>query len=280
MQNLKYKYRLYPSPAQESILRQTAGNCRYVWNTFLAQEIATYENSKKFNFYNKNSAALTLLKKEKETEWLTNAPAVAMQQSLRMLDQALKGSFKKKGVNTPSTRKGFPKFKSRKNHEASFTLAMVSTTNIQYKDRPLTLAELSNGIRDGAGCSSRTTFYVPKAGHIPFVFSRGLPSDFASCQIKQEAGRWFLVLTVQKPKTRRHPLNPHQPIKEVGIDLNSKEYVCSDGTVIPMPKFFFGGVPYGANRLRGTRKAKPRSKSISSPLAEKRRVRQTVGKSN
>ena len=102
-----------------------------------------------------------------------------------------------------------------------------------------------------------------------------------------KAGKWFLVLTVQKPKTRRHPLNPNQPTKEVGIDLNSKEYVFSDGTVIPMPKFFFGGFPvmgtpitYGANRLRGTRKAKPRLKSTSGPSAIKRRVQRTVKKSN
>ena len=238
MQNLKFKYRLYPSPEQVAILRQTAGNCRYVWNYFLAREMDTYEKTKKFNFYNKNSADLTLLKQEKTTKWLTEAPSVAMQQSLRMLDQALKASFKKKGGTSSGARKGFPKFKSRKNHEASFTLTMVSASNIQYKDRPLTLAELSGGIRDGAGCSSRTTFYIPKVGNIPFVFSRGLPSNFASCQIKQEAGRWFLVLTVKKPRTRQHPLNPHQPKKEVGIDLNSKEYVFSDGTVIPMPKFF------------------------------------------
>ena len=186
MQNLKYKYRLYPSPEQATILLQAAGNCRYVWNYFLSREIATYEESKKFNFYNKNSADLTLLKQEKITDWLTKAPAVALQQSLRMLDQALKASFNKKGGTSSASRKGFPKFKSRKNHEASFTLTMVSATNIQYKDQPLTPAELSDGIRDGAGCSSRTTFYIPKAGNIPFVFSRGIPSPFASCQIKQE----------------------------------------------------------------------------------------------
>ena len=225
----------------------------------------------------------------------------AQQQSLRMLDQALRESFKKKGGDTSAQRKGFPNFKSRKNHQASFTLTMVSTGNMRYKGEPLTLSELRNGIRDGTGCSSRTTFYVPKAGHIPFVFSRGVPSDFASCQIKQEcaaqavchegqdeyiptwkppeAGRWFLVLTVKKPKARRHPLNPHQPNKEVGIDINSKEYVFSDSTAIPMPKFFFGGFPvmgtpitFGANRLRGTRKVKRRSKSISSLSVGKRRA--------
>ena len=68
MQNLKYKYRLYPSPEQVTILRQAAGNCRYVWNHFLAREMETYKETQKFNFYNRNSADLTLLKMEKNTE--------------------------------------------------------------------------------------------------------------------------------------------------------------------------------------------------------------------
>ena len=38
----------------------------------------TYEKTKKFNFYDKNSAYLTLLKKEKDTDWLAKAPAVAI----------------------------------------------------------------------------------------------------------------------------------------------------------------------------------------------------------
>ena len=202
MQNLKYKYRLYPTESQIDALQQVTGNCRFVWNHFLANESKTFEETKKFNFYNKNSADLTQLKKE--LPWLSNAPAVALQQSLRNLDQAMRVYFKNK------TKRGFPRFKCRKNFESSFTLTQVS---------------IEKNIRDN-------TFYIPKVGDVRCVYSRRLPSDFASCQIKQEADKWFAVLTVEKEKQQIPKTD-----RQVGIDLNSNSYVLSDGTEIPIPKF-------------------------------------------
>ena len=202
MQNLKYKFRLYPNQEQLAALQQVAGNCRFIWNHFLANEYKTYSETKKFNFFNKNSSDLTVLKKE--FEWLSLAPAVALQQTLRNLDQAMRVHFKNK------TKRGFPRFKVKRNFQTSFTLTMVS---------------VQKNIKEN-------TFYIPKVGDVRCVYSRSLPSDFASCQIKQEADKWFVVLTVEKekqqiPKTGR----------EVGIDLNSHAYVLSDGTEIPIPKF-------------------------------------------
>ena len=202
MQNLKYKYRLYPTESQITALQQVTGNCRFVWNHFLANESKTFEETKKFNFFSKNCLELTKLKGE--LDWLSLAPAVALQQSLRNLDQAMRVYFKDK------KKRGFPRFKCRKNFESSFTLTQVS---------------IEKNIRDN-------TFYIPKVGTVRCVYHRSLPSDFASCQIKQEADKWFVVLTVEK--------EVHQIKKtgrEVGIDLNSQTYVLSDGTEIPIPKF-------------------------------------------
>ena len=202
MQNLKYKFRLYPNKEQLVALSQVTGNCRFVWNHFLASEHKTYSETKKFNFYNKNSADLTKLKGE--LDWLSHAPAVALQQSLRNLDQAMRVYFKNK------TKRGFPRFKVKKNFQTSFTLTMVS---------------VQKNIKE-------TTFYIPKVGDVRCVYSRAIPSDFASCQIKQEANKWFVVLTVEK--------EVHQIKKtgrEVGIDLNSNSYVLSDGTEIVIPKY-------------------------------------------
>jgi len=60
MQLLKYKFRLNPTAPQMDLLNQIAGAQRFVWNHFLAGELARYELDKKFNFYNKNSALLTV----------------------------------------------------------------------------------------------------------------------------------------------------------------------------------------------------------------------------
>ena len=193
--NLKYKYRLYPTPDQEHQLRKICGCNRYIWNYFLAKENDQYELDKTFNFFNKNSSDLTLLKKQ--LTWLTEAPATSLQQTLRYLDLALKQSL-------PSSkhRKGHPKFKKKKNHQMSFTLAMVNIAR-----------NLKNN-----------KFYINKHLGIDVILHRELPSDFKTCQIKCEAGYWSVVFTctkevVELPRTG----------KSIGVDLNSKEFVGSDG---------------------------------------------------
>ena len=210
MQLLKYKQRLYPDEKQLALLAQAAGNCRFVWNYFLAKETARYKEEKKFNFFNQNCLDLTILKKDPEYAWLELAPAVALQQSLKYLDQSMRQFFKsKKGTDKDKPKRGFPKFKVKKNFEASFTLTMVSNEKNVKGD----------------------TFYIPKVGNVRCVYTRAIP-EFASCQIKQEAGIWYVVMTVKKQETPLPKTN-----KEVGIDLNSHAYVLSDGTEFVIPKF-------------------------------------------
>ena len=204
MQVLKYKYRLYPTDVQLTKLSQITGSVRYVWNHFLASEQKEYADNKKFKFYNTNSQDLTALKQT--TEWLNEVPSTSLQQTLRHLNLALKSSFK----SVKNGKKGFPKFKAKRNFIASFSLTMVNA------DR---------NIKDNK-------FYIPKVGDVHCVYHRALPSDFSSCQIKQEGDRWFVVITcrkacVQTPKTH----------DTVGIDLNSKEYVLSDCTRYAIPKY-------------------------------------------
>jgi transposase len=45
-----YKFQLYPTKTQEKLLVQIAGNCRWVWNHMLAQQIVKYQQEKKFIF--------------------------------------------------------------------------------------------------------------------------------------------------------------------------------------------------------------------------------------
>ena len=112
MQNLRYNYRIYPSDEQLSLLKQAGGSCRYIWNYFLAKEMAQYEQDNTFNFVSKNSKDLTSLKQN--IEWLKIPPSTALQQTLRNLDHSLKQSFK-----NANSRKGFPTFKKKKFNSVS-----------------------------------------------------------------------------------------------------------------------------------------------------------------
>lgn len=225
MQKLKYKFRLYPTKEQLGSLNQVAGNCRFVWNYFLAKEIDQYKIDKKFNFFNKNSQDLTSLKKD--LQWLQLSPAVSLQQTIRNLNQTLKQSFKGK------TKKGFPRFKVKLNFKSSFTLTMVSQKSNVKGNK----------------------FYIPKVGDVECVYTRQIPSDFSSCQIKQEAGKWFVVLTVDK-ETAVLPKTGHQ----VGIDLNSEKYVLSNGVEYIIPKF----LRESQSRIKVLQKSLSRKKKGSS----------------
>ena len=84
------------------------GNQRFVWNYFLAKNIEKYEIEKKFIFYNDMAKLLPNVKEE--FPFLKVGNSAALQQTLRQLDVALKGSFK---TTKNKVRKGFPKFKRK-----------------------------------------------------------------------------------------------------------------------------------------------------------------------
>ena len=205
MQILKYKFRLYPTESQLIRLNQVTGSCRYVWNYYLAKEQKQYEQTKTFNFLSKNSKDLTALKQATDTVWLADAPSTSLQQTLCYLNESMNQYFKRRNAGA-----GFPKFKKRKNFDASFTLAMV------------------NAKRNIKG----DTFHIPNIGKVKAKYHREIPSDFSTCQIKREGDRWFVVLTCKKDVSPLPKTN-----KSIGVDLNSKSYVLSDGIRFDIPKY-------------------------------------------
>ena len=191
MKNLRYNYRIYPTTDQVSLLNQAGGSCRYIWNYFLAKEMAQYEQDNTFNFFNKNSKDLTSLKHA--TEWLKIPPSTALQQTIRNLDQSLRQSFK-----NANSRKGFPKFKKKKFNSVSFNLTMVNSKNFK----------------------SKCMFHIPNIGPVRIKQHRKPPSDFKSCIVKQKAGKWFISIVVMKKCKEKQPIS-----SAIGIDMNSKDLV-------------------------------------------------------
>ena len=43
-----FKFRIYPNKTQQKQLTQTFGNCRFVYNYYLAKKIELYENKKEY----------------------------------------------------------------------------------------------------------------------------------------------------------------------------------------------------------------------------------------
>ena len=108
------KGRLYGKTGLVSVAR-IGGQCRAVWNLFLAESVERYKAEGKFVFYAEMSARLPKLLKEDPR--LAGLPHRAAQMTVQKLDRALRDCAKSKG----RSRRGFPKFKRYSDRSDAFS---------------------------------------------------------------------------------------------------------------------------------------------------------------
>jgi len=112
-----YKYRLYPNKEQETQLAKTFGSCRFVYNQILAKKIELYKNDKKsLSKIDCNNICNRELKKE--YLWLKEIDKFALTNSIYNLDFAYQNFFRR--AKQGSGELGFPKFKSKHDHNYSY----------------------------------------------------------------------------------------------------------------------------------------------------------------
>lgn len=125
-----FKFRLVPTKEQEIMLSKTFGSCRFVYNYYLGKKIDLYKSEGKSMSYVECANNMKSLKNEHE--WLKEIDAISLQQSLRDLDKAYKNFFK---------GSGFPKFKSKHNHNQSYRTQMVND-NIKIEGNKIKLPRI------------------------------------------------------------------------------------------------------------------------------------------
>lgn len=200
-----FKYRFYPTPEQETLLRRTIGCARLVYNRALAARTeAWYERQERVG-YVESSALLTTWKKEDGLEFLNEVSCVPLQQGLRHLQKAF-GNFW-------AGRAKYPTFKKKRNGgSAEFTKSAF-----KFKDGQV--------------------FIAKSAEPLPIVWSRNLPDGANPSTITVKlspAGRWTVSLLVD---VEIEPL-PQSP-NSVGIDLGITSLVAlSTGEKVANPKGF------------------------------------------
>src|SRR5579864_4996212 len=92
-QKRAYRYRSYPTSEQATVLARTFGCARFVYNWALRLRTDAYYQRQERIGYHEASAALTTLKQQPETTWLTEVSSVPLQQALRHLDKAFRNFF-------------------------------------------------------------------------------------------------------------------------------------------------------------------------------------------
>ncbi|WP_250125186.1 transposase [Chroococcidiopsis sp. CCMEE 29] len=200
-----FKYRFYPTPEQESLLRRTLGCTRLVYNRALAARTeAWYERQERVG-YVETSALLTGWKREESLQFLNEVSCVPLQQGLRHLQSAFGNFF--------AGRAAYPKFK-KKRHGGS---AEFTKSAFKFKDGQVYLAK--------------------SAEPLPIVWSRDLPEGVEPSTVTLKlsaAGRWTVSLLMD---VEIEPLP--ESANQIGVDLGVTSLVAlSTGEKVANPKGF------------------------------------------
>lgn len=129
-----YKYRLYPDEEQKMQLAKTFGCVRFVYNYYLAKQIKLYKTEKKhMSKIDCNNHCNRVLKNE--FVWLKEVDKFALTNAIFDLDSAYQKFFKEHA--------GFPKFKTKKSHEYSYTTNFTNNNiEIDFDNNKIKLPKL------------------------------------------------------------------------------------------------------------------------------------------
>ena len=199
-----YRFRFYPSPAQEQILAQTFGCARFAYNHMLRLRTdAWFERGERVS-YHATSAALTALKRTPEHAWLNEVSSVPVQQALRHLNTAFANFFAK--------RARYPRFKRKDGPQA----AEYTTSAFRWNGE-LHLAKMEEPL------AIRFSRQIPKAAVVTTVTVS-----------KDTAGRYFVSLLCDDAVAKKRKVTG-----KVGIDLGLTHFaILSTGEKIAAPKAF------------------------------------------
>jgi putative transposase len=200
-----YKYRIYPTKEQEKKIVQHIGGCRFVYNWALENKIRYYETSKeKLSAYDLNYMLKGL---KAENPWLKEVNSQSLQQTNKNMESAFTRFFREK--------KGFPKFKSKKNPVQRFQIPQHYT--VDFKKQLIKL---------------------PKMGNVKIVISRIFKGTCKTATIsKTPTKKYFISILVEDGIELPEKL-PFNENSTIGVDLGIKDSaILSNGEKFENPKY-------------------------------------------
>ena len=203
-----YKYRIYPTKQQEVLVAKHLGCCRFIYNYALDKKVKAYQKDKTNISRYQIQAELPTMKKSEKYCWLSEVNSLSLQAALANLDSAFVKFFREK--------KGFPKFKSKKDNRQSFSIPQ--NTRVAFDEGRVYIPKFKEGIkacfhRKFEGCI-KTSVITRTPTHKYFI---------------------SILVEVNEQDAKAKPISES---KAVGIDLGIKTFaVLSDGTEIPNHKY-------------------------------------------
>ncbi|MEU4432123.1 transposase [Nocardia rhamnosiphila] len=208
---LRYNYRVYPTPGQQVSLARAFGCARVVYNDALRARRDAYVSGEKISDTEVQRRVVTEAKRTPERAWLGEVASVALVQACQDARTAYRNWFDSISGKRKGRRIGAPRFRSRKDNRQAIRLT-----------------------RNGFTLRENGRLYAAKIGELEVRWSRELPSVPSSVTlIKDAAGRYFVSFVVQVDE---RPLSLVE--SEVGIDLGLTTFaVLSTGKTIASPRF-------------------------------------------
>ena len=200
-----YKYKLEPTTEQKILLEKHIGSCRYIYNWALSLKVKSYEETgKSISQFDINNRITSL---KVENKWLSEVNSQSLQGMTRNLESAFTKFFREK--------KGFPKFKSKKNPVQAFPVPQHYFVNFET-----------------------CTVKLPKIGEIKAKLHRNFTGELKTATVSKTCtGKYFISILVEN--------NEELPVKQafsetttVGIDVGIKDFaILSTGDKIENPKY-------------------------------------------
>jgi putative transposase len=213
---LRYSYRLYPTPGQQQALARAFGCARVVYNDALAARRAAHDAGEAYPADAAMSAALTAAKTTPQRAWLGEVSSVVLQQALADLNMAYRNFFSSLTGKRKGPRVAPPRFRSRKDSRQ----AIRFTANSRFK-------VLGNG-----------RLRLPKVGDVEVRWSRDLPAPPTSVTVIRDAASRHFASFVVEMDPAVDAARFGDTDAEVGIDLGLTHFaVLSDGRKVSAPKF-------------------------------------------
>jgi putative transposase len=205
----RYRYRIYPDPAQRQALARVFGCARVVYNDAIRVREAAHVAGEKVSDTEIQRRVITLAKLTQERAWLGEVASVALVQACQDARRAYKNWFGSLAGKRKGRKAGHPRFRRRRERQS------VRLT------------------RNGFSLHG-DKLYVAKAGYMTVKWSRELPSVPSSVTVIRELdGRYYASFVIEREAKPFPPCD-----RETGVDVGLATLaVLSDGTSFPNPRF-------------------------------------------
>jgi putative transposase len=189
---MRYRYRIEPTAAQQAMLARVFGCARVVFNDALRVREEAYRVGVKLSDSEIQRRVITVAKSTEARAWLCEVPSVALVQSVNDSRRAWRNFFDSTTGKRTGRKVGRPRFKSRKDHRQSFRLT-----------------------RNGFSIRDNGRLFVAKIGEVAVRWSRALPSVPSSVTIIREPdGHFYASFVVDVPASPLPAVG-----REAGVDL-------------------------------------------------------------